>query len=260
MVIGGRLRRQPLAVAVILAIGLAGCGSESTPTAQTSASPSTARPTAAASRSIAPTPSPDPGREAMTKFFALVTDKAFAYQATFTGESRYSVSLLSISKGLLQVSGRDVRVQATFFDPSTGARALVEHRYVGGRAWIRFAPLAWRRLASFDAGDSMAAFAAVHAPPDVAYGGPVNVAGKTLYKVTMKSVIVNPIMNPFSNLTDTAVTSSKLAVLIDSAGRPISGTALITGRGRISGQLQENLIDLELAFTKVGAKVTISAP
>jgi hypothetical protein len=76
----------------------------------------------------------------------------------------------------------------------------------------------------------------------------------------MASVIVNPIMIPASNLTEVAVTESKLTLLIDAAGRPLSGTATITGRGRVSGQLQEIIIDLNVTFTKVGQKVTIAAP
>ena len=157
------------------------------------------------------------------------------------------------------MSGADVRVLATFTSHGS-ARIAVEHRSVGGRGWIRFGATAWQRLTNFGAAQSMAAFAAVHAPPDVVYGGPVTTGGKTVYRVSMKSVIVNPIMIPFTNLSDVAVTDSKLQLLIDAAGRPLSGTATITGRGRISGQLQEIVIDLKLAFLKVGQKVTISAP
>lgn len=194
----------------------------------------------------------------MTKFFALATDKKFAYQATFTGEERQTVDILPISKGLLQVNGADVRVVATF-TYSGRDRIAVEHRSVGGRGWLRFGANAWQRLTRFGAAQSMAAFAAVHAPPDVVYGGPITTGGKTVYRVSMKSVIVNPIMIPFTNLSDAAVTDSALQLLIDAAGRPLSGTATITGRGRISGQLQEIVIDLKLAFIKVGQKVTISA-
>ncbi|HEX5823380.1 MAG TPA: hypothetical protein VFY18_02880 [Candidatus Limnocylindrales bacterium] len=240
------------------ALLLGACDSQSTVNAPTgSTAAGTANPTVA--RSPTPAPSRDPGRVALTKFFALVADDGFAYQATFTGKSRHTVDILPISNGLLQVSGPDVRVRATFTFKS-GAKATVEHRSVSGKAWIRYGSEAWERLTAFPASSSMAAFASVKSPPDVTYLGPAEAGGKTAYRVSMASAIVHPIMIPASNLTEVAVTSSKLELLIDAAGRPISGTATITGRGRVSGQLQEIVIDLKVAFTKVGQKVAITAP
>jgi hypothetical protein len=67
-------------------------------------------------------------------------------------------------------------------------------------------------------------------------------------------------MIPAGNLTERAITDSKLVLLIDADGKPLSGTATITGRGRVSGQLQEIVIDLKVTFLKVGQKVTIAAP
>lgn len=254
---GGRC--SALITIVLLSLALVGCdqstaptGLSASPTAGTSAGP-------AAGSSVKPIASRDPGQAALTKFFALVTDDAFAYQATFTGKSRHTVDILPISKGLLQVSGANVRVRATFTYKS-GTRYVVEHRSVGGKGWIKYGSEPWERLTAFGAANSMAAFAAVHAPPDVVYLGPEKVGGKTVYQVSIASVIVNPIMIPAANLTEVAVTDSKLALLIDGNGRPLSGTATITGRGRVSGQLQEIVIDLKLTFLKVGEKVTISAP
>ena len=111
---GGRSRSVAIAV-LLLSLALVGCESQSTgpntvtasPTTRTSASPS-------AGGSAKPIASRDPGQAALTKFFALVTDDAFAYQATFTGKSRHTVDILTISKGLLQVNGANVLVRATF--------------------------------------------------------------------------------------------------------------------------------------------------
>src|SRR3954470_19330782 len=46
--------------------------------------------------SIAPTPSPspDPAAKAIDAFVALVTNKGFSYQATFTGQDRHSTTIL----------------------------------------------------------------------------------------------------------------------------------------------------------------------
>jgi hypothetical protein len=62
------------------------------------------------------------------------------------------------------------------------------------------------------------------------------------------------------NLTQETVTSGILELLIDDAGRPVSGSAKIDGTGRVSGQLQEIVIELNLTFTKIGQKVTVGAP
>lgn len=67
-------------------------------------------------------------------------------------------------------------------------------------------------------------------------------------------------MIPANNLSDVVLTSPRLDLLIDGQGRPVRGTAEIDGRGRVSGQLQEIVIDLKITFTKVGEPVSISAP
>lgn len=253
-------RRSVALVAMVLSIGLVACESQSTApggSAGSSGARGSASPVAAASAK--PSPSRDPGTAAVTKFFALATDDSFAYQASFTGTSRHTVDILPISSGLLQVSGADVRVRATFKFKS-GTRTTVEHRSVGGKDWIRYGSEKWFALRGFGAANSMGAFAAVRTPPDVTYLGPRKTNGKTAYEVSLASAIVHPIMIPAGNLTETVVTGSKLVLLIDADGRPLSGTATITGRGRVSGQLQEIVIELKLTFVKVGQKVTIAAP
>jgi hypothetical protein len=208
--------------------------------------------------SARPSPSPNPSTAAIAAFVALVTKDGFSYQATFTGRSRHTTDILPISKGVLQVHGKDVLVRATFKFP-TGS-STVEHRWVGGKGWIRYDPsLAWDRLALKPEG-TMAAFAWVRTPADVTFVEAVKIDGRTLYRVSFRSAIVNPVMIPASNLTETALRSPKLELLIDAAGRPVRGTAEIDGQGRVSGQLQEIVIDLEVAFTKVGQAVSIKAP
>jgi hypothetical protein len=201
---------------------------------------------------------PDPAAAAINGFVALVTKKGFSYQATFTGQSRHTTDILPISRGLLQVSGADVLVRATW-KISNGSFA-VEHRYVDGRAWVRFdATDSWHRL-TFRPSDSMAAFAAIRSKSDVTYLGPITAGGKTSYKISFRSAIVNPVLIPAGNLSDTVLTTPKLTLLIDAAGQPTKGTAEIDGRGRVSGQLQEIVIDLTVAFVKVGQAVSIKAP
>ena len=238
---------------------IAACGN------QTVAPTIVATPTATGSPSSNPStrpsasPTANPGTAALNAFVALVTKAGFSYQATFTGESRHTTTILPLSKGLLLVAGNDVLVQATFRFPNRQLYA-VEHRFVGGKSWIRYdATENWQRL-TYKPADSMAAFAAVHGKADVTDLGPITSGGKTYEQVSFRSAIVNPVMIPATNLTEAVVTSPKLTVLLDPAGRPVKGTAEIDGRGRISGQLQEIVIDLTITFTKVGEAVVIHAP
>jgi len=204
-------------------------------------------------------PPADPATAAVRAFIAFASKPGASYEATFTGKSRHTVDVLPISKGLLQVSGENVLVRATFRFPS-GAKVTVEHRAVGGKGWAREVPGKWQRLAGFGPAQSMAAFPAVADLADVTYLGPATVGGKVAYKLQVKSAILNPVLIPASNLTEVVVTDPSLTILVDAAGRPLRGTAEIIGNGRVSGQLQEIAIDLDVTFTKVGQPVKITAP
>lgn len=251
--------RSAIAALVALVVLLAAaCGNTAIP--PSAAATASATPSAAASRSAGPsaTPKVDPAATALNGFVALVTKDGFSYQATFTGQSRHSTDIFPIRSGLLQVSGDDVLVKATW--TLQGHRYLVEHRYVAGKAWIRYDVTdTWHRL-TFKPADSMAAFASIRTKADVTYLGIVKSGGTTYYQVSFRSAIVNPVMIPARNLSEAVVTSPKLTLLIDASGRPVKGTAEIDGHGRVSGQLQEIVIDLTVTFTKVGQAVTIKAP
>jgi hypothetical protein len=245
---------------VVLAIVLAGCGA--TPptqagTAVPSAPPISAAPSAAASRAAPASPGAAPETAAIAAFVKLVTKTGFSYQVTFKGLSRHTTTKLPV-KGAIAVSGRDYRVTAdfTFENGTTG----VEHRYVGGKAWVRFTGDTWRRLTGFMPAASMSPFASVAGVEAVRFSGTKKADGRTLYVVQIASLPVSPILIPATNLSAETVTRSVLDLAIDDAGRPVSGTVSTTGTGRVSGQLQEIVIELDLTFTKIGQKVTISAP
>jgi len=247
-------------VSVIVAVGVlaTGCGSaqptQSPVDATVTGAPAT---TAAASHSPAPAPSQRPEVAAIAAFVKLVTMDNFSYQATIKGRSRHSASRLPV-KGSIAVSGRNYRVTAAFtFSTGTGR---VEHRYVGGHGYVRFDTAPWRTLKGFGDADSMSPFAEVGGVESVQFLGTEKVGNRTLYSIRIVSVPFHPSLIPAGNLTKEVVTSGFLKLLIDDAGRPVSGTATIEGNGRVSGQLQEIIIELNLTFTKVGQKVTISKP
>jgi hypothetical protein len=249
--------RSALALLAALVIGIAaGCGN-TTPTVGSTPLVASFAP---AVRSAGPSaaPSANPGAHAVDAFIALVTKDGFSYQATFTGQDRHTTDIFPVSRGLLQVSGSNVRLQATL--TIRGKRYAFEHRWVTGKGWIKYdTDDRWRPL-TWSAADSMAAFASIHGKADVSYLGPIKSGGKTFYQVSFRSAIVNPAILPFSNISDTALKSPTMTLLIDATGRPVKGTAEIDGRGRISGQLQEIVIDLTLKFIKVGEAVSIKAP
>jgi hypothetical protein len=255
-----RNRRVAGAITAILALALVGVACGAAQPSQPAIVPTDAVPSSPApSVSRAPTASPSaaPGTAAIAAFVKLVDNGKLAYQATFRGRSRHTTTRLPV-KGTIAVSGRDYRVTADFtFDTGTGK---VDHRYVGGKAWVRFDGGNWQRLAGFTAARSMSPFAAVDGVGAVQFLETKQIDGKTLYKVEIASVPLHPSLIPASNLTKEMVTRSVLDLLIDEAGRPVSGTATIQGTGRVSGQLQEIIIELTLTFTKVGQKVAISAP
>lgn len=255
--------RSPFAALIAVVAAVAAVVTACGPTAVVPSGPATptaspsARPVASVGASASP--KADPGSAAVTAFVALVTKDGFSYQATFTGRSRHTTDILGVSKGVLQVSGDNVLVRATFTWPD-GNRYPVEHRYVGGKGWIKYqAGEPWRRV-TLRPTETMAAFAAIRTKADVTYLGPVKSGGKTFYQVSFRSAVVHPVMIPATNLSETSLTTPKLTILLDAAGRPVRGTAEIEGKGRISRQLQEIVIDLKITFTKLGQAVTIRAP
>jgi hypothetical protein len=245
---------------LVMALAGAGCGVtqplESGPAATISSSSS---PSPTPTASLAPTASPRPAPEtaAIAAFVKLVAKGNLAYQATFRGLSRHTTTRLPV-KGTIAVSGRDYRVTAAFtFKNGT---ASVDHRYVGGKGWVRFDGAKWQGLTGFKPAASMSPFALVSGVGAVRYLGTKKVAGKTLYQVQIPSVPMQPILIPATNLTKETVTRGILDLMIDEAGRPVTGAATIQGTGRVSGQLQEIVIELNLTFSKVGQRVTVSAP
>jgi hypothetical protein len=198
-----------------------------------------------------------PGANAIAAFVKLVAKGGFAYQAAFTGRSRHTTTRLPV-KGSLAVSGPDYRVAATF--TFEDGKATVDHRFVKGKAYVRFDTDKWRSLVGFTAAQSMSPFALVGGAASVRFLAAEKKNGRALYRVEIPSVPFHPSLIPAVNLTKEVVTRGVMQLLIDAEGRPVSGTATVEGTGRVSGQLQEIIIELDLTFTKVGQKVTVSAP
>ena len=87
------------------------------------------------------------------------------------------------------------------------------------------------------------------------------VGGKTLHRVRFEdSLAITPRQVPAPNLTQERITRSSFELTLDDDGRPLDGHWRLEGRGRVSGQLQELIVQADLVFTKVGTPMTIKAP
>lgn len=255
---GARPRRGIVSAVLVVALVVIGCGAtQQSPSSVAVTSSQTPITTSAASHAPAASPSPAPEKAAIAAFVKLLTKSNFAYQATFKGLSRHTTARIPV-KGAFAVSGRDYRLTAAF--TFSNGTATVDHRYVGGKAWARFDGQSWERLTNFTPAFSMSPFAFVQAVGDVRYVGTEKVGGRTLRRIQINSDPFHPSLIPATNLTQETVTSGILELLIDDAGRPVSGSSSVHGTGRVSGQLQEIVIELNLTFTKLGQKVTVSAP
>jgi hypothetical protein len=257
---GAQLPRGLVSAALLVAaLIVVGCGAtqQSPSSAAVTSSQAPTSLTPAVSHAPQVSPSSAPQKAAIAAFVKLVTKSDFAYQATFKGLSRHTTARIPV-EGSFAASGRDYRLTAAF--SFSNGTATVEHRYVGGKAWARFDGQRWESLTNFTPAFSMSPFAFVTGVGDVRYVGTEKAGGKTVHRIQVNSDPFHPILIPATNLTEETVTSGILELLIDDAGRPVSGSASINGTGRVSGQLQEIVIELNLTFTKLGQKVMVSAP
>ena len=118
----GTTRSLPLGgVAMALMLVVACGGTNTGPTATRSPDPAQPPTASASHRPPSAAPSADPGAAAVRAFIAYASSPAATYQATFSGESRQTITVVKITKGTLQGRGADVLVRATFTFPDRNA-------------------------------------------------------------------------------------------------------------------------------------------
>jgi hypothetical protein len=194
-----------------------------------------------------------------------VTSGTLSYRVTFKGSVRASIDLLPIA-GTLDVSGADFASSFTY-DLGGGDQDLgkvrVQVRGVRGKGYVKSGAAAWRSIKGFGIGHSYVPFKAITDVDDVKYLGPVTVDGKTLHKIGVTgALLIHP--NTIPGLSQKEeVDDTVLEVVIDDAGRPRTGSWKLWGKARVgegAGQLQRVVYELDLTFTKVGARITIARP
>jgi hypothetical protein len=188
---------------------------------------------------------------------AFADDPAQTYRVSFTGDSRHTTAILKV-KGTLDVSGDDAAIGATFRVPGKGG-GRTDYRLVNGTDWMRFDKGAWRGLKEPPPDVVLDPFAGLHDGSRVQYLGPVD-GEDGHYQVQLAGMYLHPALIPARNLTREKVTATKLLLVTEADGTPVRGTWTMRGRGRVSGQLQAIVIELDLTFSKIGEPLTIRKP
>jgi hypothetical protein len=215
-----------------------------------------------ASIHIAPTPSPSPkaptpGELAAQAFYARVQGGKLTYHATLRGEVAGAISGLKVD-GVIDVSGEDYSesVKYTFLRPPAVTVAV---RSVGTRRWHREDRGPWEKLSASLGSNNP--FADLKVPTGEPAIRTEHVGGKDLHHIVMTGgLVIAPELIPAGNLTNERVATTNLEVVVDDGGLPLTATWRLEGEGRVSGQLQSLRIDIDMAFSKVGSKMSIKAP
>jgi len=174
------------------------------------------------------------------------------------GDVLLTVSDLAVS-GTLSVSGTDV-ASTLHYAFEYGEKDTIDTRLVGGRQWVRTNGGAWKATKVVTA-NVLNPFAGALQPGAIVDGGAKKVGPNSLRELQIRGGrLIDLTTVPAVNLTDERVTSAMLTVLVDGDGHPVSGHWMQRGQGRVSGQLQEVDVDVDLTFSGVGSKVTVSAP
>jgi hypothetical protein len=257
-----RIAGAVLAVGVLLAVaaclpppGAATGSSGSRPSAEPAASASSPR----------PSPSPKAHAIAIAAFVERATSGKLTYHVAFKGNARASADYLPIV-GTMDVAGADFASSFTYdFSrdyPELG-KERVQVRGVKGKGYIKRGSKAWQAIKGFAIGQSYVPFKTVTTTDDVRYLGAVKAGDATLHKVGIRgAVLLHPNTIPYDIQKET-IDDTELTIVIDEAGRPRSGTWKLWGKARVgsgTGQLQRVVYELELTFSKVGAKITIKRP
>jgi hypothetical protein len=205
------------------------------------------------------TPSSAPVDRGLASFVAAAAGRTLSYHASYTGSVSGSATTLQVS-GQIDASG-DNYAAVTSYRQGSRSWGTVAVRYVGGHAWIRLDRHAWQPLLNFRQTQSNSPFAFIDRLSDVKLVATRVVAGKPQTTLTFTSArLLGPDEIPAVNLSEAKIGETLFTLVVDGMGRPLSGTWLMRGTGRVGNQLQEIVTTVDLTFSRVGAKIAIAAP
>ncbi|MDQ6795175.1 MAG: hypothetical protein M3067_10240 [Chloroflexota bacterium] len=209
-----------------------------------------------------PTPAPTPkgaGQLALEAFVKRVAGGSLTYHASFKGNMVAANGGVTIV-GALDVAGRDYQTSFSFAFAKQ-PKVVVGVRSVGATKWMRVAGGRWATATDRSATTSNSPFAGIAGVNDVRLLSTVKVSGKNRHHLEFAGgEVIGPEQITPSNLTDERVEWTRMELVVDDAGTPLSATWRLEGTGRVDVQLQGLRFDLTLAFSKVGAKMIIKAP
>jgi hypothetical protein len=241
------IRLAGLAVLVAGAIA-AGCSAPATPLG---------------SIEIDTTPRPPDQDIARQAFVDRVVAGDLTYHATFSGEVFGAGNSLPVT-GSLDVAGADYQAVAVYTLPpirNVPQEGRFSIRYVAGQAWTRIDAGQWTEQPDFQPAQTNSPFAFVARVTDLRYTKTDKVAGATLHYFEFdRSQVIGLNQIRADNLANEDLKRSTFELVLDEDGMPVSGTDRIEGVGRVSGQLQEIIVQVDLVFSKVGADIVIKAP
>jgi hypothetical protein len=247
---------------VIVAVVVVGCLPAPRAASNGRDAGSSGGPVAATAR---PSPTPKAQLLAIAAFTESVVSGKLTYRVTFKGTVRASADTLPIA-GIMDVSGADFASSFTYDfsrDYVGIGKQRVQVRGVKGKGYIKRGSKAWQPIKGFAVAHSYVPFKTVAEVEDVRYLGPVKVKNVTFHKVGITgALLLHPNTIPYQ-IQKEKIDDTELTVVIDEAGRPRSGTWKLWGQARIGpsgGQLQRVVYELDLTFSKVGAKITIRRP
>jgi hypothetical protein len=206
-----------------------------------------------------PTPKPlTPGELAARAFVDRVTTGKFSYHVAAKGEMVGAVNGLTIV-ATVDVSGDNYAEVATYTFANS-PMSTVSVRFIGTTRWIRVDRSAWQKTTSSMPSNSP--FSGILGYEDVKFVRSERLGGKNRHHLEMIGIgqIIAPDLVPAANLTSEHVDKTKLELIVDDKGTPLTGVWELDGTARVSGQLQGIRIDLDLGFSKVGSKIVIKAP
>ena len=181
------------------------------------------------------------------------------YHASFKGDMVAANGGVTIV-GALDVAGGDYQTSFSFAFAKQ-PKVLVGVRSVGATKWMRAAGGRWAPVTDRSATSSNSPFAGIAGINDVKLLSTVKLGGKNRHHLEFAGgEVIAPEQITPSNLTDERVEWTRMELVVDDAGMPLSATWRLEGTGRVDVQLQGLRFDLTLAFSKVGAKMVIKAP
>lgn len=212
--------------------------------------------------SIDTEPTPLPSFEAARMaFFAKVKAGDLTYHAVLNGRVYGAGNDIPLV-GSLDVAGADYQYAATYTHTVPKETKLAfAIRYIDGTAWERIDKGKWQENIAFKPADTNSPFAFITRATDVRYSKTETVDGRPLHHVTfIGSKLIGLDQIQAANLTNEDPKRSTFDLMLDDDGNPVSGSIRIEGVGRVSQQLQEIVVDVDLIFSKIGADIVIKAP